>query len=141
MKLQVTLCKWKDLPDDPFLFPDGTAAHKHRHRAFMQDVKRENARFRGSSEIAENNPVSQEAAATAAAAAAAAGEMEMEAEAGGDGQGEEADEENKELVNLSKRALDASATLEMSKMRKIDSGNFLELPVIPGIDTSAPIRL
>ncbi|GBG31687.1 PolyA polymerase [Hondaea fermentalgiana] len=46
MDITTMLCKWKQLPDDPDLFPDGKEASKAEHQQIMARVKRENAWLR-----------------------------------------------------------------------------------------------
>jgi poly(A) polymerase Pap1 len=168
MEVAVLLAKWKDLPDDPELFPAGKAAARAEHRRAIEATKRENSKIRGEAgpssaaqaEAAEAASSSAQAAAAQQAQAHAAEEEKAQREAVKKENKEEpraeiednAEDETHDLESLArmqdalgKRAredLNAAATTNaLKKVKDLSSSSLKLLPLIGGLDTSKPLRL
>jgi len=170
MSISLHAVKWKGIPDDPDVFPDGKLAAKALHTQWVRRTKAENERLRrefhrasgGVSSISaqENTEVGASNEASAVDVSNATVDQanvksevdlstKLESSEALDGDEEDADVKraSEEMARMQEQ-IGKRTRMEMetreaqNKVRQASSAtNFLKLPKIPGIDTTRPLKL
>jgi len=152
MDVQVIFSKWRQLPDDEEVFPEGKAAAREIHRKWMNRIKKQNgvlvqntrnsqrseSKPTSSGDIVDENGIEEEISNnTTKTNTTTTSTADLKTESG--------NSTNIETIQnaLGKRARDEKSASEakavMKQAKQISGNNFLQLPRVQGIRTNQPI--